>query len=46
MSHRTSEEPAKQELREAWGPRRDQPGWQLSLRLPASRPVGVSFSVV
>ena len=46
MSHRMSEEPAKQELREAWGPRRDQPGGHLSLRLPASRPVGESFSVV
>lgn len=45
-SHRTSEEPAKQELREAWGPRRDQLSRHLSLRLPASRPVGVSFSVV
>lgn len=46
MSLRMSEEPAKQELREAWGPRRDQPGRHLSLRLPASRPVGESFSVV
>ena len=46
MSHRMSEEPAKQELREAWDPRRDQPGGHLSLRLPASRLVGESFSVV